>query len=193
MVKRLVKAGTARSLQTMFLGGAVGLLLATLGWTSAGVRAQPGSGTITLRADVQEANAVTGVITARGNVQIDYPERDIYATSAQAQYFSNERRMILSGNVVVLQEGNRLEAETVTYLVDEGRFVALPQPNRQVRSTYILPAEDPATPAEETPAAGDDDGSDAFAPLLPDTELNISPAGPGGLGSPETQTEPLPE
>lgn len=107
-------------------------------------------GTITLRSDVQEANAITGVITARGNVQIEYPARDIYATSAQAQYFSNERRIVLSGNVVVLQEGNSLRAETVTYLVDEGQFVALPQPDQQVEAVYTLPA--PAEPAPESAA-----------------------------------------
>ncbi|HEY9889106.1 MAG TPA: LptA/OstA family protein, partial [Candidatus Obscuribacterales bacterium] len=154
-------AGGARSHLVPFFGGAVGLLLALIApgtWLVA--QAQTGEqGTITLRADVQEANAITGVITARGNVQIEYPVRDIYATSAQAQYFSEENRMILSGNVVVLQEGNRLEAETVTYLVDEGRFIALPQPNDQVETTYILrsteesgtaaggAATDPAAPA----------------------------------------------
>jgi len=48
-------------------GGLVGLPLAL---RSPQVVAQDG-GTITLRSDVQEANANTGVITARGNVQID--------------------------------------------------------------------------------------------------------------------------
>lgn len=151
---------------------------AAASWTIASVRAQTDSGTITLRADVQEANALTGVITARGNVQVEYPERDIYATSAQAQYFSEERRMILSGDVIVLQEGNRLEAETVTYLVDEGRFVALPQPNQQVQSTYILPAsEDPTSPTEdETSAAPSDSPAGiVFEPLVPDAQLDISP------------------
>jgi lipopolysaccharide export system protein LptA len=113
-------------------------------------QAQTG-GTITLRSDVQEANAATGVITARGNVQIEYPAQDIFATSSQAQYFSNERRIVLSGNVVVLQEGNRLRAETVTYLIDEDRFVALPQPNQQVETVYILPEPAPTTATQ--PAA----------------------------------------
>lgn len=114
------------------------------------VQAQDG-GTLVLRSDVQEANAQTGIITARGNVQIDYPARQIYATSAQAQYFSNERRIILSGNVVVTQEGNRLTAETITYLIDEGRFVALPQPNQQVEAIYLVPESTPAPAPEPTP------------------------------------------
>jgi lipopolysaccharide export system protein LptA len=107
-----------------------------------------GGRALTVRSDIQEANSETGVITARGNVQINYPARQIQATSAQAQYFSRERRLVLSGNVYVLQEGNSIRAETVTYLVDEGRFVAIPKDARQVESIYIV--SDPASPAEPT-------------------------------------------
>ena len=78
--------------------------------------AQPTPGAITLKSDIQESNSQTGVITARGNVQINYPARQIQATAAQAQYYSRERRLILTGNVYVLQEGNSLRAEEMTYL-----------------------------------------------------------------------------
>lgn len=103
---------------------------------------------LTLRADVQEANAVTGVITARGNVQINYPARQIQATSIQAQYYSRERRIVLTGDVYVLQEGNSLRGEVITYLIDEGRFVALPDNGQQVESIYIVqdPNAVPTTP-----------------------------------------------
>lgn len=153
--------------------GALGLWWAIAPMPTPQAQAQTGQGTITLRADVQEANAITGVITARGNVRIDYPTRDIVATSAQAQYFSEENRMILSGNVVVLQEGNRLEAETVTYLIDEGRFVALPQPNEQVETTYII--QDNATgPANN--ASVEDEATDSGPTIAPpDNSLNITP------------------
>ena len=111
----------------------VGLILTPL------VEAQPSkSGEITLRSDVQESNSKTGVITARGNVQINYPARQIQATATQAQYYSRERRLILTGNVYVLQEGNSLRAEEMTYLIDEGRFIAEPKSDRQVESTYII-------------------------------------------------------
>ena len=99
---------------------------------------------LTVRSDVQEANSKTGVVTARGNVQMYYPSRQIQATAAQAQYFSKERRIVLSGNVYVLQQGNSLRGETITYLIDEGRFVALPQSNRQVESIYLV--ADPNSP-----------------------------------------------
>ena len=95
-------------------------------------------GSITLKSDVQESNAKTGIITARGNVRIDYPARQIQATATQAQYYSKERRLILTGNVYVIQEGNSMRAEEMTYLIDEGRFIAKPQGDRQVESTYII-------------------------------------------------------
>ena len=98
----------------------------------------PEQGSITLRSDIQESNSKTGVITAKGNVKIDYPARKIQATAAQAQYFSRERRLILSGNVYVLQDGHSMRAETMTYLVDEGRFIATPKSDRQVESTYLV-------------------------------------------------------
>ena len=167
----------ARSRWLAALGGVLGGLLAIAQGPTLMAQAQTGEqGTITLKADVQEANAITGVITARGNVQIEYPTRDIVATSAQAQYFSEENRMILSGNVLVLQDGNRLEAETVTYLIDEGRFIALPQPNNQVETTYLLQDEQDTSTTEDgsepTSTESEDEG---ITPQLPDPTLSISP------------------
>ena len=107
----------------------------------------PGN-SLTVRSDVQEANSKTGVITARGNVQINYPSRKLQATSAQAQYFSRERRLVLSGNVYVLQDGNSMRAETMTYLIDEGRFIATPKANRQVESIYIVDESEQANKPE---------------------------------------------
>jgi lipopolysaccharide export system protein LptA len=119
---------------------------------------------LTLRADVQEANAKTGIVTARGNVQINYPARQIQATSAQAQYFSRERRIVLTGNVYVLQQGNSMRGEVITYLIDEGRFVALPQSNQQVESTYLVNDPNPAgqpTTGDLGPAPFEPGGSSA--------------------------------
>ncbi|MFH7242531.1 MAG: LptA/OstA family protein [Spirulina sp.] len=123
--------------------------------------------TITLRSDIQEANTNTGIITARGNVQIDYPAQQIRATSAQADYYSNERRIVLSGNVFVDQQGNTLRAEVVTYLIDEGRFVAAPRPSEQVETIYQLPA------AQSSPAPA---GPNRVAPPTPPAVLEVGPA-----------------
>ena len=131
-----------------------GSFLLTVAWGGA-LQAQS-RGSIQLRADVQEADATAGIVTARGNVRIAYPEQQIYATSAQAQYYSRERRIILSGNVYVQQEANTLRAEVVTYLIDENRFVATPRDNEQVESVYILPEpeEEPAAAPEPAPLPG---------------------------------------
>ncbi|MBD2163970.1 OstA family protein [Calothrix membranacea FACHB-236] len=122
------------------------------------VTAQTSAGNrpLTIRSDVQEYDAKSQVVTARGNVQMLYPSRQIQATAAQAQYFSKERRIDFSGNVYILQQGgNSIRAEKVTYLIDEGRFVALPQSNRQVESIYMVQDGETggqsARPAPKTP------------------------------------------
>jgi len=92
-----------------------------------------------LESDIQEANSITGVITARGNVRIFYPARQMQATAVQAQYFSRERRIVLTGDVYVLQNGNSMRGESITYLVDEGRFVAFPDQGEQVETIYLVP------------------------------------------------------
>jgi len=109
-------------------------------------------GAIQLKASLVEANSNTGVVTATGNVRIDYPSRQIFATSAQALYYSREQRIVLSGNVDVIQEGNTLQAETVTYLIEEGRFVAQPAENSQVEAVYLLPEPPDPSPSVESSA-----------------------------------------
>ncbi len=88
------------------------------------LQAQNQRQSLTMRADVQKANAKTGVITAAGNVQILYPEHKLKATATKVQYFSRERRILLEGDVLVEHEGNDLQADKMTYLIDEGRFEA---------------------------------------------------------------------
>ncbi|MEB3224923.1 MAG: LptA/OstA family protein [Synechococcus sp.] len=98
---------------------------------------------LTVRSDIQEANTETGIIIARGNVRINYPARNLQATAAQAQYFAEERKLVLSGNVYVLQDGNSLRAEQMTYSIDEGRFVATPGQSEQVEANYLIPEQPP--------------------------------------------------
>jgi len=108
---------------------------------------------LTINSDIQEADSKNGIFTARGNVQIFYPARQIQATAAQAQYYQKERKIVLSGNVNVLQQGNSLKGESITYLIDQGRFIATPKANQQVRSTYIVNDTNPqaSSPAPATP------------------------------------------
>lgn len=100
---------------------------------------------LTILADVQQANSITGIVTARGNVQLIYPARQIQATATQAQYFSRERRIVLTGNVYVLQKGNSLRGDSVTYLIDQEKFVATPVTNQQVESILLIRDNPPKT------------------------------------------------
>lgn len=124
-------------------------LISTITFTSLDAEGQTptDSRALSINSDIQEANSQTGVYTARGNVQLYYPARQIQATSAQAQYFSRERRIVLNGDVYVLQQGNSIRGETVTYLIDEGRFIAAPKADAQVQSIYIITDSNPTQPA----------------------------------------------
>ena len=94
---------------------------------------------ITIESDTQSADNITGVVTAVGNVRIVYPARGMVATSRQAQYFSREAMLVLSGDVDVVQDdGNSIRAERVTYNLDEERALANPIPGQQVHSTLLL-------------------------------------------------------
>jgi len=58
---------------------------------------------LTIESDSQKADNVTGVITAIGNVRILYPRSAPGGPSSrQAQYFTNEGRIVLSGDVDVV-------------------------------------------------------------------------------------------
>ena len=110
------------------------------------------AGVITIESDLQAADNSTGVITASGNVRLVHAGRGLVATSRQAQYFTEEDRIVLSGDVDVIQaDGNQLSADRFTYLLDEGRAIATPVPGQQVFSQWSLtisqPALDPAPAA----------------------------------------------
>ena len=114
------------------------------------------AGVITIESDLQSADNGTGVITASGNVRLVHAGRGLVATSRQAQYFTEEDRIVLSGDVDVIQaDGNLLRADRFTYLLKEGRAIASPVPGQQVFSQWSLqptpPVLDPA--AATNPAA----------------------------------------
>ena len=110
--------------------------------------AEAGDSLITIESDTQSADNITGVVTALGNVRIVYPSRGMVATSRQAQYFSREALLVLSGDVDVVQEdGNSIRAERVTYNLDDERALAKPMPGQQVQSTLLLKQ----SPSSQTP------------------------------------------
>ena len=97
------------------------------------------TGLVSIESDQQQADNATGVITASGNVRIVYPDRKVVATARQAQYFSREARIVLSGDVDVIQaDGSAMRAERVIVLLNSQRVLAQPRQGRQVVSTLRL-------------------------------------------------------
>lgn len=123
-----------------------GAVLAASTAASVPVLAAPGaitptSGLVTIESDLQKADNTTGVVTATGNVRIVYPDQRVVATARQAQYFSREGRVVLSGDVDVVQDtGHSIRAERLVYLVERERIVAEPAPGEQVITRYQLNA-----------------------------------------------------
>ena len=104
----------------------------------------PTSGLVTIESDLPKADNSPGVVTATGNVRIVYPDQRVVATARQAQYFSREGRVVLSGDVDVIQDtGHSIQAERLVYLVERERIVAEPAPGQQVITNYRMNAPTP--------------------------------------------------
>jgi lipopolysaccharide export system protein LptA len=102
---------------------------------------------VTIESDTQQADNRSGVVTATGNVRISYPQRGMVATARQAQYYTREGKLILSGDVdVVDRDGQRIRAERLVYHLDSERLRAEPAPGSQVTSRLRLQMS-PAPPA----------------------------------------------
>ena len=122
-------------------GFCLALPLLAIFWPLVSAQAQQmaDAGVITIESDLQSADNGTGVITASGNVRLVHAGRGLVATSRQAQYFTEEDRIVLSGDVDVIQaDGNQLSADRFTYLLEEGRAIASPVPGQQVFSQWLL-------------------------------------------------------
>ena len=122
----------------------VPVLAALSSWLPAQAQQAAEAGVITIESDLQSADNGTGVITASGNVRLVHAGRGLVATSRQAQYFTEEDRIVLSGDVDVIQaDGNQLRADRFTYLLEEGRAIASPVPGQQVFSQWSLTPSQP--------------------------------------------------
>ena len=95
------------------------------------------SGLITIESDQQTADNSIGVITAQGNVRLIHVDRGIVATGRQAQYFMKEERIVLSGDVDIVQKnGDILQADRIVYSLVDERALATPSENQQVFSQW---------------------------------------------------------
>lgn len=107
--------------------------------TSSQSSPSPANSLVTIESDIQKADNQTGIVTAIGNVKITYPDKNMVATSRQAQYFSKEGRLVLSGDVDVIDsDGQRIRAEHLVYNLDQERLVAEPARGKQVMSKLRL-------------------------------------------------------
>ena len=90
--------------------------MASLSLCSAIVNAQQSTetGLITIESDQQTADNSIGVVTAQGNVRLVHVDRGIVATGRQAQYFMKEERIVLSGDVDIVQKnGDLLQVDKI--------------------------------------------------------------------------------
>lgn len=132
--------------------------------------ARVSTGLVTIESDLQRADQLTGVVTATGNVRIVYPDERVVATARQAQYFSKENRVVLSGDVDIVQEGgNLIRAERVVYLVDGERLIAIPPEGQQVFSRLKIQQQQ-TPPATATAPAGP-----SPAPTTPAPSAQLQP------------------
>ena len=125
-------------------------LLASLSLSPIIVSAQQSieTGLITIESDQQTADNLIGVVTAQGNVRLVHVDRGIVATGRQAQYFMKEERIVLSGDVDIVQKnGDLLQADRIVYSLVDERALATPSENEQVFSKWSFGADaDDSTP-----------------------------------------------
>jgi lipopolysaccharide export system protein LptA len=79
---------------------------------------------IAIRSDTQEVSPDKNLITANGNVFFLAPAQQIEATAMQVQYFRNEQRVVLTGNVSLKQPDKTIKAQKITCLLDSGECSA---------------------------------------------------------------------
>ena len=95
------------------------------------------SGLITIESDQQNDDKLIGVVTPQGKVRLIHIDRGIVATGRQAQYFRNEERIVLSGDVDIVQKnGDLLQADRIVYFLAEERALATPSEDEQVFSQW---------------------------------------------------------
>jgi lipopolysaccharide export system protein LptA len=115
----------------------------------------PTTGLVTIESDLQQADNITGIVTATGNVRIVYPDQRVVATARQAQYYSKEGRVVLSGDVDVIQsDGHAIKAERVTYDVNRERITAEPPAGGQVFTRYRMASPAPGSGGPTTVEGG---------------------------------------
>jgi Lipopolysaccharide-assembly, LptC-related len=68
---------------------------------------------------VVQQNPTPRVYSWEGDVEFRYEPQNIVATASKAEYFQSEQKIVLTGNVKVIQQGKTQEVETATFFVTE--------------------------------------------------------------------------
>jgi lipopolysaccharide export system protein LptA len=86
-------------------------------------------------------------ILAIGNVKIEQGER--YATGERAEYFENEKKIVLTGNPVAWEKGNKILGTEMIFFIDRDETIIKGSKERRVNVT-IFP-EDKDKPGQKKP------------------------------------------
>ena len=118
---------------------------------------------ITLKRDLE--TGTTKEIVAEGNVEIR--DQDIFATCDHAIMNNVTSTIILTDNVVVLQNKDRLETKFFTFNRITGKQTAEGDVKFKVTVTQAAPAEVEAEAGEDTESSADDTGEEQASSATP--------------------------
>jgi lipopolysaccharide export system protein LptA len=108
-----------RRLHLSFLLPSVLVHMIVLATIANSVCAQTTENQVPIPAPQATPKTKSDAITWQGNVEFKYEPQKITATSDKAEYFQSERKVVLSGNVKIFQEGKMQEVETATFFVTD--------------------------------------------------------------------------
>ena len=79
---------------------------------------------IYIESDIQFTDSQSGVFTAKGNVNINFPLKNIFAKSDHLKYYNTDKTLLLKGNVTLIREGiNTLNANQVVYSLEDDKLL----------------------------------------------------------------------
>lgn len=79
-----------------------------------------------IRSDIQEFDNKNKVVSASGNVQVDYKQSQAYSPLANVRMKENGKadRVIFSGGARIKQEASEINGDRITVMVDSGNLIA---------------------------------------------------------------------
>jgi lipopolysaccharide export system protein LptA len=125
----LLKTVQWRSLLMLLSIGCGGILTVPIHPIAVQAQQPTNSQEISIQSDTQVANPEQTVVTARGNVRLRYPARQLQAKANFARYDIKQKRILLTGHVSIVHQGHVLESESTIYSIDGDKFISSPHRN----------------------------------------------------------------